>query len=277
MDEIGNETGEVSEASEVGAYSDADEIDMADVSDEELAADFGETDADYDSEISEQSPESQYESEWDDEDLEADYRAVDELEGGQVEDDGLGAEIADINENVPPEWENIEGEHDIEADAENVNPNYDPEKNGEWENNCQSCAPAYEMRRRGYDVEAKPFTDENEYLSRNPEAAWDNPDVQTTEGNGKADIEHQMQEWGDGSRAEVVAYWKEGGGHAFCAEQVNGETKFVDPQVASSDDVSHDAGAYFDHVRDDGSTRFWRTDDAKPSRNIEDCCKEAER
>lgn len=265
MSELGNETGEVSAAKKIDAHSDFEDIDMSDVSDAVDVYETGDSDT-----------ETQYEAEWNEGDLGADYQAAEKLEDSATDADGLEGNVADVNENVPPEWENIEGEHDIETDAENVNPNYDPEKDGEWENNCQSCAPTYEMRRRGYDVEAKPFTEENEYLSCNPEAAWDNPDIQATEGNGKADIEHQMQEWGDGSRAEVIVYWKEGGGHAFCAEQVDGETRFVDPQVASSDEVPHDAGAYFDHVRDDGSTYYWRTDDAKPSPNIENCCKEAE-
>lgn len=277
MNELRSEADDLSTANEVGIYSDVDPIDMSDASDEELSAEISEYDAVDDYEASDHVSEAQYKFEWDEKDLEANYQATENLGSERDEADNLEGVAFDIDENVPPEWKSIEGEHGIEADAENVNPNYDPDKNGEWENNCQSCAPAYEMRRRGYDVEAKPFTNENEYLSLNPEAAWDNPDVQTTEGNGKADIEYQMQEWGEGSRAEVVVYWKEGGGHAFCAEQVDGKTKFVDPQVASSDEVSHDAGAYFDHVRDDGSTRYWRTDDAKPSSNIEDCCKEADR
>lgn len=35
-----------------------------------------------------------------------------------------------------------------------TNPNYD--KGLEWQQNCQRCVFAYEMERRGYDVEAMP-------------------------------------------------------------------------------------------------------------------------
>lgn len=278
MSELGKEIGEVSSSNEIGSSGDMEEINLSDISDDELSCDIEQADVS-ESNYHKNIIESDLEDEtWNECDLEADYRSADEVNFKQNERQDLDAEEgSDLNEYVPSEWESIEGEHNLETDAERVNPNYNPEKNGEWENNCQSCAPAYEMRRRGYDVEAKPFTQENEYLSYRPEDAWDNPDIQMTEGNGKADIERKMQEWGDGSRAEVIVYWKEGGGHAFSAEQVDGQTKFVDPQVASSSEVAHDADSYFEHVKDDGSTYYWRTDDAKPHPNIKDCCKEVER
>lgn len=275
MGELGSEVDEVSVVNETEAHSDFEDIGIDDMRDENLGSCNSEINVADVSMAGDSDTETPYEAKWNEDDLGVDLRTLEKLEFGGIDADVLEGNAADINENVPSEWESIEGDHDIETDAENVNPNYDPEKNGEWENNCQSCAPAYEMRRRGYDVEAKPFTEENEYLSRNPEAAWDNPDIQATEGNGKADIEHQMQEWGDGSRAEVIVYWKEGGGHAFCAEQVDGETRFIDPQIASNYGASYDVGAYFDHVRDDGSTYYWRTNTSKPSSHIEDCCKEA--
>ena len=41
-----------------------------------------------------------------------------------------------------------------EANGGKVNPNYN--KDNSYKTNCQSCVVAYEARRRGYDVEAKP-------------------------------------------------------------------------------------------------------------------------
>ena len=277
MGELGNETAEVSAASDVEGCAEASDIDVTEMDEDDLNADFDQVETIGDYRTVEADSSQLRETEWDEADLESGYEHSQEVEDYCAGEAEPGDNATDLNEYVPSEWESIEGEHDIETDAERVNPNYDPENDGEWENNCQSCAPTYEMRRRGYDVEAKPFTSENEYLSYRPEDAWDNPDIQNTEGNGKADIEHQMQEWGDGSRAEVVVYWQGGGGHAFSAEQVDGETVFIDSQVASSDGVPQDAGTYFDHVRDDGSTYYWRTDNAKPHPNIEDCCKEVER
>ena len=51
----------------------------------------------------------------------------------------------------------IKGEHTREQDLKAVNPNFVPGRNGEWENNCQRCVAAYEARRRGINVTAKPL------------------------------------------------------------------------------------------------------------------------
>lgn len=57
-------------------------------------------------------------------------------------------------------------------------------------------------------------------------------------------IETQMAEWGDGSRGIVRVQWqKKNYGHVFIAEQVNGKTRFIDPQNGAID-VTH----YFDSV-----------------------------
>ena len=45
---------------------------------------------------------------------------------------------------------------EVDPAARDANPNY--AKGEEYRTNCQRCIWAYEMRRRGYDVEAKPRT-----------------------------------------------------------------------------------------------------------------------
>ena len=45
---------------------------------------------------------------------------------------------------------------EVDPAARDANPNY--AKGEEYQTNCQRCIWAYEMRRRGYDVEAKPRT-----------------------------------------------------------------------------------------------------------------------
>lgn len=58
------------------------------------------------------------------------------------------------------------------ADNSAPNPNY--KKGGGYENNCQSCVVAYEMRRRGWDVQTLPFIDGSmlDVLSHNTSLAW---------------------------------------------------------------------------------------------------------
>lgn len=194
-------------------------------------------------------------------DVDFDYEFTDDMEVDTSEDGDVAS--------IPASWDKVEQVGEVDGDVKAVNPQYDATSENEWSNNCQRCAPAYEMRRRGYDVGAEPSI-ENGYddLKYCPEAVWEDPEVQAATGSGKQDIEQKMSEWGDGSRAEIVTYWKEGGGHAFSAEQVDGETRFVDAQTGDMD-----ASWYFDR-NVDGSTRFWRTDDIEPSDRIMDCCKE---
>lgn len=60
------------------------------------------------------------------------------------------------------------------ADRSNANPLFD--LRNDCRNNCQSCVPAYEMRRRGYDVEALPFDSEvQQRIRKDSTLAWINP------------------------------------------------------------------------------------------------------
>lgn len=214
---------------------------------------------------------------WTDEELEADYDVHDGTVDLRASAETLESkDIENLNEFVPVEWKRLEGDHDIEKDAKAVNPQFDHDS-FELSHNCTCCAHAYEMRCRRYDVEANPLTRENAYLQYRPERAWNNPDIQTTEGNGKADIESKMNEWGDGARAEIVVFWKVGDGHIFSAEQVDGKTKFVDSQTVNQPDSYKNPGDYFVDVKEDGSTYFWRTDNVAANPNIQEYCKGAER
>lgn len=180
------------------------------------------------------------------------------------------AELPPLNrpDNLGP-WKDMTSDTPFSERLEGTNPNYDA--GDEWKVNCQRCVPTYEMRARGYDVTAQPCTESNDYLSYHPYDVWQNPDVHTTSGNGKSDIESAMQNWGDGARAQVCVAWDKGdGGHTFMAEQRDGVTHFFDPQTGEEN-----ADWYFDEVRD-GSVSFCRTDDLMPSSRILNCCKEAE-
>lgn len=164
------------------------------------------------------------------------------------------------------EWKRMSVEMSPQENLEATNPNF--ESGMEWQTNCQRCVPTYEMRERGYDVTALPCTDADDYLSYHPFEVWEDVDIQATIGDGKADIEEAMNEWGDGSRAQVVVLWEVGdGGHTFIAEQRDGKTYFSDPQTGETD-----VSWYFDNVKDN-CTRYCRIDDAKTSKKITECCK----
>lgn len=152
----------------------------------------------------------------------------------------------------------------LKVDLKECNPNYNLGR--EWKVNCQRCVPAFEMRRRGYDVTAKPRGKGFDHLAYNPFDVWKNPEVITARDNGKQDIENRMAKWGDGARVQVVVMWKgTPSGHTFFAEQVNGKTRFYDPQNGSTDVTD-----YFNRV-EPGSVRFCRVDNLEPSEKINDC------
>ena len=131
------------------------------------------------------------------------------------------------------------------------------------EDNCQCCVPAYELRRRGYDVKA--IKGMNDELASKSNSAWINAHVIYTKATGKVDIKKQMKKWGDGARCQISINFKgKKYGHTFVAEQVNGETRFYDPQTHSQDNSD-----IFRRV-ESGATKFWRIDNLEPSDKIID-------
>lgn len=216
----------------------------------------------------------------------ANRRAVRELDSTRGTLDKLIAvvkeyEEADIHASqLPPEkgeegsnlasggqWPHIAGTHTRAEDLAATNPGH--ETNPRRRDNCQRCVPAYFMRRRGYDVRARPTPggSSRDYLQFHPEHAWQNAEVLGCNGSGMTDITSQMLAWGEGAQAEVAVVWRRSGrGHVFIAEVVNGEVVFSDPQ-----DESRAAENYFGDV-EIGRTRFWRVDILEPSELIRECC-----
>lgn len=156
----------------------------------------------------------------------------------------------------------------VDEDLAAVNPNF---STGEykWQNNCQRCVPTYEMRRRGYRVTAKPIPTKakDDYIAKDYTCVWENRSkICYPNGSGLQEIKKQMATWGDGARAEVFVVWKNGDAHVFVAEQINGETVFIDPQNHSAD-----ASKYFESVLK-GFTSILRIDNNNPADAILDCC-----
>ena len=155
-----------------------------------------------------------------------------------------------------------------------INPNghaVTDDANFSWSGNCTSCVPAYELRRRGYDVSALPYTESKDSLAYDPFAVWKDPIIHETSGSGREAIEKAMASYGDGARVAIDVGWatSDGSGfdgHDFVAEQRGGKTYFIDPQTGDTD-----VGWYFDHVQQNG-TRFARIDDLTPNDRIFECC-----
>lgn len=100
--------------------------------------------------------------------------------------------------------------------------------------NCQRCVQTYELRRRGYDVEALPQPKKNNTI------VWGNECFVDSLGNTPSftfnqyekDIRSVLANAPDGSRHIIYTAWKNSrSAHVFIAEKENGIIRFVDPQT----------------------------------------------
>lgn len=157
----------------------------------------------------------------------------------------------------------------IEQALKDTNPNF---ANGrEWQTNCQRCVYAYEMGRRGYDVEAKPRimngvdTTANNWRHIMENQTW----TKMPSRNTAQRISDTMSGYGDGSRAVVFVVWKGGrSSHVFIAEQHGGKTFYMDPQTGRRINVD----SYLNNAIK-GRTEISRIDNLKPSQYITGCAK----
>ena len=172
-----------------------------------------------------------------------------------------------------------------DLDLKIVNPGYRNDKARRL--NCQRCVPAYELRKRGFDVIAKPAVldsngipvyDETMKNALNAFAGLNERLKSAGSFDGKAFIENRMLEFGDGARAQVFVIWKdsrsefvEGGkvikipsAHTFVAENNNGKVRFIDPQSGNED-----CSEYFTKIKN-GYTMYAKIDDFPINEDIID-------
>lgn len=132
-----------------------------------------------------------------------------------------------VYEGIPSNWKKLGTPKDS---LKAVNPHYNL-NDKKYSTNCTNCVSAFEMRRRGYNVIARP-KGKNHYLSYHPEEAWKEPKVEQAVGNGLEEILNSFEKWPDKSRAEIAVTWKYGNsGHVFAAEKIDGVVHFYDVQA----------------------------------------------
>ena len=154
-----------------------------------------------------------------------------------------------------------------QQDAQSVNPKYGKGKG--YSVNCANCTVAYEFRRRGYDVIARPGTltsvDDWKTMFKNFEAlkptARDRTDL-------AKNISETALKWGEGARGTVFLRWEKSQmGHFFSIEVENGKVLFIDPQSGSID-----AEKFFKQAKR-SSVIFGRLDNLEPSESALRACK----
>lgn len=168
------------------------------------------------------------------------------------------------------------------ADAlKNVNPFYS-RAYSEYSENCQRCVVAYELRRRGYDVEAQPTYQGDTWPQVIPVngqrfGRWrgafrgaKTENVGARGNNAKAEarvldnLKNKMKEWGPGARAVVnIQYRGRGNGHVFNVENQGGQVSFVDAQSGNR----YNTGSMKNllHVVETGTVGLTRTDNLRIS------------
>lgn len=119
-----------------------------------------------------------------------------------------------------------------------ANPNY--ASGTQYAVNCQRCVQTYELRRRGFDVEALPKPKKNNTV------VWGNECFVDSSGNtpkftfnqSESAIRSTLANAPDGSRHIIYVAWKNRSAHVFIAEKENGVIRYVDPQPNKTD-VEH--------------------------------------
>ena len=136
-------------------------------------------------------------------------------------------------------------------------------KGGVYKNNCIICALAYDMRRRGYDVEAMPIDTTSAVNGSLPVQLGfykgEKLEAFQVPSDDEAAIKRfsdRILKYGDGSRGLLRIRWKNGDGHAVIWE-VSGDTVVIrDPQNNTIVDLS-------DYLRRAKTFYYFRTDNLK--------------
>lgn len=149
----------------------------------------------------------------------------------------------------------------IQDAVKGANPNYS--RGSAYGVNCQRCVQAYEFRRRGYDVVAKPKPSTNNIISWGSECfiqpgAYQYSYQAYALNQTEATVKKALANAPDGSRFSIYIKWKRtygGSAHVFIAEKTGGVVHYLDPQTGNMD-----ASDYFTR----GSKRcfgYFRLDD----------------
>lgn len=163
-----------------------------------------------------------------------------------------------------------------EADSGNCNPNHKGIKNDPYSINCQSCVPVYELRRRGYNVEALPRgTLEQEVLAGGEWNFWKNADgtacresdtIKPKENMNSLEMAIWMNETiGEGQRFSWSYFHEKGSGHMVVVFKENGKLRMYDPQT----NTMFKGRDFLEELQEHGKfkNRLFRLDDKLPMSN----------
>lgn len=137
-----------------------------------------------------------------------------------------------------PEYEypKIVGKPSIVDNARAVNPNWSLSRY-EYTVNCQRCGVTFELRERGYDVEAMAAPEGGVGAGGIVRSIFRDAEEYTFDGRGHENtlrVREKMYEWGEGSRCVIQVDRDGGGGHIFNAQVRDGKLWIVDGQLSAA-------------------------------------------
>ena len=170
------------------------------------------------------------------------------------------------SEEMMPELNRKQVVMSLDADMAACNPKYS--KGGVYKNNCISCALAYDLRRRGYDVEAAPIDTTSAINGSLPVQLGfykgeklETFDAPSDNNVAMKQFSDRILKYGDGSRGLLRIRWKNGDGHAAIWE-VSGDTVVIrDPQNNTIVNL-------LDYVRRAKTFYYFRTDNLELTNKV---------
>ena len=163
-----------------------------------------------------------------------------------------------------------------QTDAEHqkaINPDYSVfGTTYDYNYNCSFCTAAYDLRKRGYDVEANPISLVEAYTIHDVKNWYKDAKVvseqsvllETGVNNPSSDadrLETSLKKHGEGARGHLALYWASGGGHDVIWEIQNGDVVIRDCQTGAITNAEY----YMELI---SSYDYIRTDNLEPTEEV---------
>ena len=154
------------------------------------------------------------------------------------------------------ELKKTNGDQTNDEHQQAINPDYNKNFTYDYRMNCSFCTAAYDLRKRGYDVEANPISMVEGYTIYDITSWYKDAQVvsqSTVEGfyrqqalkNPKKDaltktemLAKALESNGEGARGHLALYWLDGGGHDVIWEIENSKVVIRDCQTGNVVDIS---------------------------------------
>lgn len=161
----------------------------------------------------------------------------------------------------------IKSRPSVEENVRNTNPKFYSDKSEIYNDNCQKCVPTFELRMRGYDVQAKWFDKRNfnsneEWLIHDPFSAFYDADIKEVPWDKPVEIlVKELKKYGEGARVEIALLnIEKEKGHVVVGCNDRNIIKFLDTQTGKS--------FSFDDLNDRIKIKYARIDTLKINENI---------